>query len=221
MSFTATLADLEPQKLETYDTEQLITIQVGQLEKEKKEMNERLTRISKRIDHIERAYRKEERPLLAKDYEQQQETDRRNFEALQEERKTSARQAHEEAVATKKRLLRMREDYEARRAEILARKGEEFSKRKEAAARKIEEEKAKRRKAVLAQREEERKRLEEEERIRREQEEEEMRLEEGEIICAYPLALFADDVQSVLRRRTAYARRPRPRQLRRRPPNAR
>ncbi|KAL1729149.1 hypothetical protein EV714DRAFT_285140 [Schizophyllum commune] len=175
------LKPAEVDKLETYDTEQLITIQVGQLEKEKKEMNERLTRISKRIDHIERAYRKEERPLLAKDYEQQQETDRRNFEALQEERKTSARQAHEEAVATKKRLLRMREDYEARRAEILARKGEEFSKRKEAAARKIEEEKAKRRKAVLAQREEERKRLEEEERIRREQEEEEMRLVEERI----------------------------------------
>ena len=42
VSFTATLADLESQKLETYDTEQLITIQVGQLEKEKKAREEKL-----------------------------------------------------------------------------------------------------------------------------------------------------------------------------------
>jgi translation initiation factor 3 subunit A len=49
----------------TLDTESIIGLQVAQLEKEKKEVAERLRIVAKRVDHIERANRKEERPLLA------------------------------------------------------------------------------------------------------------------------------------------------------------
>lgn len=65
--------------METYNTENLITIQVAQLEKDKKELQERLRIGSKRIDHIERSYLKEERSLLDQDYEVQQKTDRETF----------------------------------------------------------------------------------------------------------------------------------------------
>lgn len=169
------------QKLENYDTEGLITIQVAQLEKEKKELNERLRVVSKRIDHIERAYRKEEHPLLAQDYERQQKTDREAFEASQKTRKESAKKAHQEDLATKVRLARMMNDFSARKEVLLAKKGEEFAKRKEAARKKIEEEKEKMRKAVVKAWEEEKHREEEEERLKREKEEEEQRLEEGSV----------------------------------------
>lgn len=142
-------------------------------------MSERLRIVAKRVDHIERAYRKEERPLLSRDYDIQQKADRENFATVQQMHKEEARLAHEEAVSTKHRLVRMADDYRIRREEIIARKATEFARKKEAAHQKIEEEKAKRRKAVLKSREEERQRLEKEEKIRREREEEEARLEAG------------------------------------------
>ncbi|KAM6499410.1 translation initiation factor eIF3a [Amanita muscaria] len=165
-------------KLENYDTEGLITIQVAQLEKEKKELNERLRVVSKRIDHIERAYRKEERPLLAQDYQRQQEADVATFMALQEARKEATKRAHQEDLATKARLVRMMDVYHAHKEALLAKRGEEFAKKEEAARKKIEEEKEKRRKTVLKAWEEGKCRIEEEERIRREKEEEEQRQEE-------------------------------------------
>ena len=168
-----------PQKLENYDTEGLITIQVAQLEKEKKELNERLRVVSKRIDHIERAYRKEEQPLLVQDYERQQKTDREAFEAAQKARKEAAKRAHQEDLATKARLARITNDYQARKEVLLAKKGEQFAKLKEAARKKIDEEKEKRRKAVIKTWEEEKRHQEEEERLQREKEEEERRIEEG------------------------------------------
>ncbi|KAG6861043.1 hypothetical protein C0995_004544 [Termitomyces sp. Mi166 len=163
-------------KLDTIDTEGLIVIQVQQLEKEKKELSERLRIAHKRVDHIERAYRKEERPLLVKDYELQQKTDRETHETIQRTRREVARAAHEEDMATKVRLARMVEDYRARREVIVAKKASEFAKKKEAAHKKIEEEKAKRRNAVLKAREEERLRLEKEEKLKMEKEEEEARI---------------------------------------------
>ncbi|TBU26431.1 hypothetical protein BD311DRAFT_726099 [Dichomitus squalens] len=165
-------------ELESLNTDNLMRLQVEQLEKEKKELNEKMRVMSKRLDHIERAYRKEERPLLAKDYEIQQANDRAVFEASQKARLEAHRQAHLQDVETKKRLTRMLSDYEQMKETIAARRGEEFAKKKELAQKKMEEEKTKRRAAVLKAREEERQRLEEEERIRREQEEEERRLEE-------------------------------------------
>lgn len=161
------------------NTDSLMRLQVEQLEKEKKELNERLRIVAKRVDHIERAYRKEERPLLGRDYEQQQANDRATFEALQKARIEGAKISHQQDIETKKRLSRMMDDYRSRRDVIATKRGDDFAKRKEDASRKINEEKAKRRKAVLDERERERLRLEHEEKIRREKEEEEARLEAG------------------------------------------
>ena len=86
-------------------------LQVEQLEKKKK-LNEKMRVLAKRLDHIERAYRKEEWPLLAKDYKIQQANDRAVFEASQKARLEDHRQAHVQDVETKKRLSRMPNDYE-------------------------------------------------------------------------------------------------------------
>ncbi|KAJ7871601.1 hypothetical protein B0H13DRAFT_2554386 [Mycena leptocephala] len=104
-------------------------MQVAQLEKETKELNERLRIVAKGVDHIERAYHKEERPLLAWDYDHLT------------VRKEAPRVGHEEYPETKKRLVRMMPDYEARPTVILVKKGEEYA--KDAASGKIEEKKTK------------------------------------------------------------------------------
>jgi translation initiation factor 3 subunit A len=165
--------------LETYDTEGLITIQVAQLEKEKKEISERLRIIAKRIDHTERAYRKDEQPLLAEDYQNQQMTDRETFEAIQLARRELSRQTHQADLETKARLTRLTGDYHARKEMIIAKKGEEFAAKKAVAGKKINEEKEKRLRAVLKAREEERARKEKEEQLRLQKEAEEARLEAG------------------------------------------
>jgi translation initiation factor 3 subunit A len=165
--------------MENLNTDSLMKLQVEQLEKEKKELNERLRIVAKRVDHIERAYRKQERPLLGRDYEEQQANDRSTFEALQQARIEGSKISHQQDIETKKRLTRMMDDYRSRRDAIAAKRGDDFAKKKEEFARKTDEEKAKRRKLVLQEREQERLRLEEEERIQREKEEEEARLEAG------------------------------------------
>jgi translation initiation factor 3 subunit A len=165
--------------MENLNTDDLMKLQVEQLEKEKKDLNQRLRIVAKRVDHIERAYRKEERPLLGQDYEEQQANDRLTFEAVQKARIEGSKISHQRDIETKKRLSRMMDDYKSRRDVIAGKRGDDYARRQAIAARKIEEERAKRRKAVLQEREEERLRIETEERARREKEEEEARLEAG------------------------------------------
>ena len=165
--------------MENLSTDNIMRLQVEQLEKEKRELNEKMRIVSKRLDHIERAYRKEERPLLAQDYERQQAEDKTAHEAAQKARIEAARLAHQQDLETKKRLSRMLDVYKVHREVLVGKRSEEFAKRKETAQKKIAEEKRKRKETVLKQREEERARLEAEERDRREREEEERRLEEG------------------------------------------
>ncbi|KAJ7431412.1 hypothetical protein B0H11DRAFT_2262047 [Mycena galericulata] len=132
------------QKIAALDAEGLIGIQVAQLEKEKKELTERLRIVAKHVAHIEPVYRKVEQPLLAHDYEQQA-ADPATFAAIGAARQEAACGVRLQDLETKARLARMLLEYEKRRAVVLAKKGEEYAKHKDAAAQKIEEEKTKRR----------------------------------------------------------------------------
>ena len=165
--------------MEDLSKDRLMRLQVEQLKKEKKDLNERLRISAKRIDHLERAYRKEERPLLAQDYADQRSADRATFDALQQARLENARMAHNQAVTAKKRLGRMRELYAAHRETLLVARAEEYHRRKASAEKKMEEEKEKRRKAYAAQKEAERKQREEVEVAARKAEEELLRAEAG------------------------------------------
>ena len=152
---------------------------VEQLEKDKRELAERMRVIGKWLDHVERAYRKEERPLLAKDYESQQENDRLTFETLQTSRVESSKQQHQLDLETKARLSRMLVDFNKSKNDILEKRGQEYAEKQREASAKLREAKAKRTAAFRKDREEERLRAEAEERERREQEEEEARREAG------------------------------------------
>ncbi|KAG1745084.1 uncharacterized protein EDB91DRAFT_1220657 [Suillus paluster] len=164
-------------EMEDMSTDSLMRMQVEQLEREKKELNQRLRTAAKRIDHIERAYRKEEQPLHTQDYTEQQATDRAIFETLQRSRIEGARQAFQEDITTKKRLSRMIQDYQRRKELIIAQRSEEHTAKLAESRKRIEEEKEKRRAAHQKQKDEEERERLEAERIRREQEEEEVRLE--------------------------------------------
>lgn len=165
-------------------------LQVEQLEKEKKERESRLRVIAKRIDHTERAYRQEERPLLAKDYELQQASDRSTFEQIQKDRIDAARLAHKRDLETKKRLSRILPEFEARKAIILEKRSAEYARKQAVAQAKIEEEKAKRCAVLLKAREEERSRQEAAERARREAEELERKKEEGTLSLSQNFAFL-------------------------------
>lgn len=150
-----------------------------QLDKEKRDLSERLRVLHKRIDHLERAYRKDEAPLLAVDYERQQQEDRVTHEKNAEMTVVTARQKHVEDLHAKKRLARMTGDYHARRKEIAGHREEEFQRKRAEAQKSMAEEKEARRQEILAQRAAEKERYEAEERQAEEEEEERLRQEEG------------------------------------------
>lgn len=168
--------------MDNLNTDNLMKLQVQQLEKEKRDQAERIRVISKRLDHTERAYRKEERPLLDEDYDRQKLEDRLAFEKTQKLRVEEYKLAHQRDLDTKRRLSRMMEDFNQRKQTYINARGEAYAKKIKEAEAKIAEEKEKRRKTVMKAREDARKAAEEEERLRREQEEEERRLEEGKVI---------------------------------------
>ena len=185
---------------------------VEQLEKDKRELAERMRVIGKWLDHVERAYRKEERPLLAKDYESQQENDRLTFEALQKSRVESSKQQHQLNLETKARLSRVLGDFKTAKNEILERRGQEYAEKQREAADKLREAKAKRIAATKKAREEERLRKEAEEQKLREQEQEEARREAGAfqylpLYLTYLTRVNDLEFQSASRRRNGYAER--------------
>ena len=175
--------------MEDLSKDRLMRLQVEQLEKEKKDLNERLRIAAKRIDHVERAYRKEERPLLAQDYADQQAADRVTFEALQKSRIENSLAAHTQALASKKRLGRMQDEYKAHRTRLLAARSEEYERLKASAEKKLEEEKEKRRKAFAAEKEAEIRRLEEEATAERQAEEELLRIETGAYLMSVSICV--------------------------------
>lgn len=198
--------------MENISTDKLMEMHVKQLDKEKKELSQRVHVIGKRLDHVERAYRKDERPLLAQDYEMQQENDKTTFEAIQKARVENSKVTHQKDLETKQRLLRMMDDFKARKDAVLTQRGEEFANKRERAQKKIEEEKTKRRNALIQTRAEEDALVEEEEARIREQEDEEARIEQGlpslRLICL--TRSLTQHEQNMLQKKSAYVQRRKP-----------
>ncbi|BGP12923.1 hypothetical protein JCM10213_004342 [Rhodosporidiobolus nylandii] len=160
---------------------ELVQLQVQHLEKEKKSTAQKLASTYKRMDHLERALRKEEIPLIAQDYERQQARDRAAFDAAQVHRAESARNAHAQGLAIKAALQRILPDYRAYREKREKDSRAAFEREQQQAKEALEEAKAERRRQVLEQMEQERLAAierEKEEAERRAREEEQARLDE-------------------------------------------
>jgi translation initiation factor 3 subunit A len=161
------------------DTESLRRLQLIQLDKERGELSEKLRQTGKRIDHFERALRREEIPLLNQDYETQLAHEKEKYEENKRQKLIAAAERHKEILQLKKRLERIMPEYQTYREIIKEKRSEEFQARENEARQALEAEKARRRAQFKKQQEELRRA--EEERIRREEEEEErLRQEEEE-----------------------------------------
>lgn len=180
----------------------LVQLQVKQLEKDKNSLSQKLTSVHKRMDHLERAFRKEEIPLIQEDYQRQQARDREAFESAKVHRAEANRRQHTERLAIKAGLAKIIPDYQAYRAKMEKDSRAAYEAESRRLAEQLEEAKADRRAQVAEQRERER-----EEREQQEKEEEERRArEEGQSISLVPRRVPAlTDSRLSLRRASSYA----------------
>lgn len=178
--------DLSEIDLKDMDANRLRAMKLAQLEKEKNDLNDRVRTIGKRIDHLERAFRREEVKHIPEDYEVQKKRDIATYEASKEETLKEAELKHKEALALKHRLGRIVPHFNTFRKEVSEKRHEEFERRRKAAERDFEAKKKQRVKEVQDRRrrermereEAERQKKEEEERVRREDEEKAAKEEE-------------------------------------------
>jgi translation initiation factor 3 subunit A len=142
-------------------------------------LSEKLRQTGKRIDHFERALRREEIPLLNEDYERQLALEKAKYEENKRHKLELAAARHKESLQLKKHFERIMPDYQTYRETIKEKRSEEFQARENEAKRALEAEKARRR-ALYQKRQEEIRREEEERRIREEEEAERLQKEEEE-----------------------------------------
>ncbi|RLU26457.1 hypothetical protein DMN91_000252 [Ooceraea biroi] len=183
------LKKLDEDEIKKLDAEQIAAREAEELQKERREMQQKLKSQEKKVDYLERAKRLEEIPLLEKAVEERMQLAKQLWHQQEDERIAVAIEERQEAVATRERLARMKEDHDiflskilAERRSIYLEKLQEFEKlsneerAKRLLKRKIER-KAERKMKWEKKRAEaaEQRRLEE---LRIKQEEEEKRLEE-------------------------------------------
>ncbi|XP_047458988.1 eukaryotic translation initiation factor 3 subunit A isoform X2 [Mugil cephalus] len=148
--------DIDIEDLEELDPDFIMAKQVEQLEKEKKELQERLKNQEKKIDYFERAKRLEEIPLIKKAYEEQRIKDMELWELQEEERISNMKVEREKALEHKKRMSRMMEDKENFLSKITAARSFIYEEKLKAFQERMVEERKKRLEERKRQRKEDR-----------------------------------------------------------------
>ena len=153
------------------DSNQVRLLRISQLEKEKNELFKHLRVTGKRIDHLERAFRKEELKLLPKDYEAQRQLDSAAYDSSRADSLKEAERKHKEDVALKHRLGRLLPAYERFHKDLKERRHDEFERRRKAADREYQTAVEKRKRDHREKRAREQKEREEVEKQAREEDE--------------------------------------------------
>ena len=148
-------------------------MQVEQLEKEKKDLLNKMKMITKKADHLERAFRKEELSLLEKDYQNQLQLDKSYHEAVNKAKVEASKKQHEMDLEVKSRLLQMVSDAKEYKSLVMKQREQVYAKEKSEADLKLQEAKSVLIKEHLKTKEEQRllKAKQEEDRLRIEKEE--------------------------------------------------
>ncbi|KAL2112661.1 hypothetical protein VUR80DRAFT_6817 [Thermomyces stellatus] len=163
--------DIDLENLENLDSSDLRRMKLAQLEREKNDVNEKLRITGKRIDHLERAFRKEEAKKLPADYEKQIEEDKKVYELIKAQTLKEAEEKHKESVELKHRLTRLMPYFQEFRAELHERRRDEFERRRRDAEKELERQIAARKKEYRERKIREKREREEAERAAREAEE--------------------------------------------------
>ncbi|XP_028982986.1 eukaryotic translation initiation factor 3 subunit A [Betta splendens] len=168
--------DIDIEDLEELDPDFIMAKQVEQLEKEKKELQERLKNQEKKIDYFERAKRLEEIPLIKKAYEEQRIKDMELWELQEEERISNMKVEREKALEHKQRMSRMMEDKENFLSKITAARSFIYEEKLKAFQERLVEERKKRLEERKRQRKEDRRNT-----YHRQKEEEAQRIHEEQL----------------------------------------
>ncbi|KAK4043242.1 eIF3 p110 [Parachaetomium inaequale] len=174
------LDDVELEDLDNLDSNKIRMIKLQQLEREKNSIAEKMRVTGKRLDHLERALRKEEAKKLPEDYAKQRERDLAAYEIIKAQTLKEAEQKHKEDVELKHRLTRLMPFYESFRADLHERRRDMFEKRRRDAERELEKQVTLRRKEYRERKLREKREREEKERALREAEERAEREKEEE-----------------------------------------
>ena len=157
--------------LNDLDSNRLRLLRISQLEKEKNDLNKNLRVTTKRIDHLERAFRKEEIKLLPEDYERQRKKDLDEYEKKTAETLKEAKAKHTEDVSLKHRLGRLLPVYEEFTQDLRERRKDEFEKRRRQAEKEFNQAVEKRKREHRERKQREREAAEAHERHLREEQE--------------------------------------------------
>lgn len=157
--------------LDNLDTEKLREMQIEQLNKDKKDLEEKLKAVNKKVDHTERAFRRYELQYLEKEANAQKDRDLQEYEEVKAAKVAKAKAEYEKAKQLKERLSRVIPEYSQFREQIHAKNKELLEASKKQAAEKLAAAKQKRIEEVKKQRIEEL-------RIRKEQERKEAEVEQ-------------------------------------------
>lgn len=104
--------------LDELDTDKLRAMQIEQLNKDRKLLEEKMKVVFKRADHTERAQRKYELPKLKEDAEKQKDRDIKAYEEFKKAKLEKAKKDFANAKELKERLTRVVPDYDVFRKKI-------------------------------------------------------------------------------------------------------
>merc|ERR1711937_801290 len=114
------------EELENLDTEKIMDAQVKEMENEKRMLVARLKAQEKKMDHMERAKRKGEIPLLQQAIKKDLEDDSELWKKKEKDRIAQSIKDRDEAVANRDRLARMKEDKDNFMATLLTQRKAKF-----------------------------------------------------------------------------------------------
>jgi translation initiation factor 3 subunit A len=123
------LDGIDENELKGLDPDAIVAKQVEQLDKEKRDLEARKRAVERKMDHFERACREEEVPLLEKQWQDQQVSDRAWWEADVGQQRELHRRKYDTDLSLKKRMQRIAADHAAFKERLHERAQEALSKR--------------------------------------------------------------------------------------------
>ncbi|TID26805.1 hypothetical protein E2P81_ATG01268 [Venturia nashicola] len=164
--------DLDELDISGLDTAAIRGIKLRALEKEKNDLQAKLHVTGRRIDHLERAFRKEEIKHIGQDYQRQRDEDLAAYNLQKELTLKEAKEKHTNDVALKKRLERLVPVYESFKNRISTERRTDFERRRKKAQAELEKQKAAR---ITEYKQQKRREIEERERAEQQAREQEER----------------------------------------------